>query len=289
LILVCARGPNAWQKVAALSLLLVAGAEYKAFGTSRRFNAVRGPVISDYSLDVHPGFNRTTHEYLRRRPQYRSITYNVGPNATDFRHLEMATPQGFDPFLPSQYATLIQKIGHFRDNRQFDVDPRNTDAMRLLGAGYVITGEGGSLYPALKADPRYRLLEPLTDFYKVFELVDATSVFAWEQGSESSGGEVRAWTPELRKLSVRSASGGVFRLSEQYYPGWTATVDGTTVPIERCHDAFQCIPVPAGEHTVEFRYRSTWLATGAVVSILSILLATAAVRFRRRAPADAAL
>lgn len=284
LILVCARGPNAWRKVAALSLLLVAGAEYKAFGTSRRFNAVRGPVISDYSLDVHPGFNRTTHEYLRRRPQYRAITDDVGPYATDFRHLGLATPQGFDPFLPSQYVALIQKIGHFRDNRQFSIDPRDTSAMRLLGAGYVITGESGSLYPSLKADPRYRLLEPLTDFYKVFELVDATPAFGWE--SDGAGGaEMRAWTAELRRIFVRSAGGGAFRLSEQYVPGWTAAVDGKAVLIERCHDAFQCIGLPAGEHTVEFRYRSIWLLPGAIVSLASILLAVVAVRYRRRADA----
>jgi uncharacterized membrane protein YfhO len=77
---------------------------------------------------------------------------------------------------------------------------------------------------------------------------------------------------------VRSESGGVFRLSEQNLPGWQATVDGRETPIERCHDALQCVAVTMGDHNVEFRYRSRWLIPGALVSLFSLLLALAAVR-----------
>jgi uncharacterized membrane protein YfhO len=89
---------------------------------------------------------------------------------------------------------------------------------------------------------------------------------------------VAAWQPERRSFRVRSDAGGAFRLTEQFYPGWTATIDGALTSIARCHEAFQCVIMPAGEHRVEFRYRSRTLLIGLAISLLSALVIAAAVR-----------
>ena len=60
-------------------------------------------------------------------------------------------------------------------------------------------------------------------------------------------------------------------MSEQSFPGWRAFVDGSETHIERCHEAFQCITLPGGEHSVEFRYRSQWLRIGFFVSLASLI------------------
>jgi hypothetical protein len=191
----------------------------------------------------------------------------TGPDAVSFRHAGLTTPQGMDPFLPSQYQALIERIAHFYDHRQLDLDPDREASLRLLGVRYFGTSTQGLLYPRLMANPHFHLMKPDKKYYKIFELDDAQPAFGWEQPGSV---EIVAWEPERRAFQLHSEAGGVFRLSEQNLPGWKATVDGRETPIEHCHDALQCISLPAGDHAVEFRYRSRWLIPGAAISLLSL-------------------
>ncbi len=54
--------------------------------------------------------------------------------------------------------------------------------------------------------------------------------------------------------------------------GWTATVDGQPVEIERVNVAFMAVDVPAGGHVIEFHYMTPGLQTGAVITLLCALL-----------------
>ena len=56
------------------------------------------------------------------------------------------------------------------------------------------------------------------------------------------------------KATTTSATGGWLVYSESNLPGWIATIDGERVPIRTANYLFQAIEVPAGEHSVEFRY-----------------------------------
>ena len=51
-------------------------------------------------------------------------------------------------------------------------------------------------------------------------------------------------------------------VSQTWYPGWTALVNGQPSEILRANVAFQAIKVPAGSNTVELRYREPGLAAG---------------------------
>jgi uncharacterized membrane protein YfhO len=59
---------------------------------------------------------------------------------------------------------------------------------------------------------------------------------------------------------------------ENYYPAWHASVDGTVAPVLRANHAFRAVPVPAGDHTVRFEYRSEKLQSTAAISVGLILL-----------------
>lgn len=65
---------------------------------------------------------------------------------------------------------------------------------------------------------------------------------------------------------------GRFALIEQYYPGWRAEIDGKAVAIKRWHDAFQSVPVPAGNHQIRFTFKSGSLRLGAIVSVVSMIV-----------------
>ncbi len=68
-------------------------------------------------------------------------------------------------------------------------------------------------------------------------------------------------------------------VSELFYPGWRATVDGTDTPIYRADHALRAVLVPAGRHSVEMVFDPLSFRVGAVIS-LATLLAAALVLLR---------
>ena len=52
------------------------------------------------------------------------------------------------------------------------------------------------------------------------------------------------------ELEVDAQSRGLLVLSENYYPGWRATVDGQTAPIYRVDSALRGVIVPRGHSRV---------------------------------------
>jgi hypothetical protein len=65
-------------------------------------------------------------------------------------------------------------------------------------------------------------------------------------------------------------------LTDSWFPGWKATVDGKQVPIERVDYLIRGLPVPAGAHRVEFSYAPVSWTFGWVVSLLALMAIVAA-------------
>lgn len=259
--------------VLAAALLVAAGAEYKVFGTSNRLNAAVGQPHWTGSFEHIPAMDPTTFSHLRRNSQYRVLVDLTASWPQELRHYRFATPQGFDTLLPDQYRKLVgQGMGRFRNNREFDVEPENEAALRLFGVRFYISSINGPHYRRLVESPHFRLVEPSSEYHKAFEYVNAQPPFGWESPGAAHLVRALAGTPERRRFEVRSETGGRFFLAEQFYPGWRAAVDGRPVPIERWRGAFQSIQVPAGEHHLEFRYRTPGLLPGAALSLVSALL-----------------
>jgi uncharacterized membrane protein YfhO len=55
-------------------------------------------------------------------------------------------------------------------------------------------------------------------------------------------------------ITARLRQPGVAVLSASFDPGWTATVDGHARPTEMVAPALVATAIPAGTHTIEFRY-----------------------------------
>jgi len=60
-------------------------------------------------------------------------------------------------------------------------------------------------------------------------------------------------------------------LSDVYYPGWRAFVDGQPQPILRADYLFRAVAVPAGQHTVTFEYAPPSVTVGLVISGAAII------------------
>ena len=105
----------------------------------------------------------------------------------------------------------------------------------------------------------------------MYEYLDAQPPYSWEGDSDGTQVEREESTPESRMFKVRSAAGGKLALHEQFFPGWTAWIDGNPAAAEPWMGAFQAVAVPAGEHTVEFRYHSRLLGMGRAISLVALI------------------
>jgi hypothetical protein len=269
---------RAWM---AALLLVVAAADYKVYGAGRWFNAMPGDVDQEHDRHGIRGLHREGYEVVTANRAYRVfLDEGASPQTNDLRYWGLATPQGFDPFLPIQFREAVERYVPFRTNRVFYPDLHRPELFRAFGVRYVFTHEGSGSEPFLAKSSDFRRIIGQDDsFYRIYEFLPATAPYRWEPG----GGEARAngWMPERRDFEVRSESGGRFVLVEQFYPGWRATVDGQPAAVERWGGAFQSIAVPPGAHRVSFAYRSTYLGIGALVSGIA-LAALAAVAWSER-------
>jgi hypothetical protein len=73
------------------------------------------------------------------------------------------------------------------------------------------------------------------------------------------------------RLHVQTDFPAFLVLTDTYYPGWKATVDGESAEIYPTDLMFRGIFVPAGDHTIEFSYEPGSFKVGAALSLLSVL------------------
>ena len=115
-------------------------------------------------------------------------------------------------------------------------------------------------------------------------LLSAPLESALEPGIESAPEEIRfgASGPNRMELTVRSQSRGLLVLSEIFYPGWRATVNGKKARIHEVDGALRGVVIPRGESRIVFRSTpwSFWL--GALLSVAAFSGTLAAVILTRR-------
>jgi hypothetical protein len=81
--------------------------------------------------------------------------------------------------------------------------------------------------------------------------------------------EVLSDSPNHYILRVDTPSSGWLLVSDVWYPGWRASVDGNNKAILRADYLFRAIQVEAGHHQVVFSYRPLSFELGAVISLVS--------------------
>jgi hypothetical protein len=100
-----------------------------------------------------------------------------------------------------------------------------------------------------------------------------------ESGSTVAGGAdgcterpdaatIRKYTSNTVELAVNSQCGGLLVLSDEYYPGWTATVNGKSATVYPTDVALRGVSVPAGRSTVTFHYRPSSFRLGIVAFLI---------------------
>jgi uncharacterized membrane protein YfhO len=72
-------------------------------------------------------------------------------------------------------------------------------------------------------------------------------------------------------LEVSLARPKFLFMSESYYPGWKAYVDGDERRIYRANYAFRAVFLEPGDHRVDFIYRPMTFLLGAAISVATLM------------------
>ena len=102
-------------------------------------------------------------------------------------------------------------------------------------------------------------------------------------------GTISLTSYEANALSYEAETdGGVAVFSDIYYPGWQCTVDGEPTQVLRANYVLRAIVLPAGRHTVEFRFdpqslhTTEAIANTSLVTLVLLLLALVGWEIYRR-------
>ena len=78
---------------------------------------------------------------------------------------------------------------------------------------------------------------------------------------------VQTESPERLHIKYTTDAPSTLLIAQAWYPGWQATIDGQTVPIQRADLLLSAIAVPEGEHTVLMAFTPRSLFLGLWVSL----------------------
>ncbi|MBS1665465.1 MAG: YfhO family protein [Bacteroidetes bacterium] len=186
------------------------------------------------------------------------------------------------------------KLGLYQDLIENQLSKGNMQVYNMLNTKYFIqrNPQNGQLQPALNGaafGPCWlvRSIHYVKDGNEEMKALDSINVrdtaivqqrFAAQVKSlpeADSTASIRLTDNQLDKLIYQfSSTKPQFAvLSEIYYDkGWNAYVDGTKTDYLRVDYVLRGLPVPAGKHTIEFRFEPSSYKTGSMISTWSALL-----------------
>ena len=131
---------------------------------------------------------------------------------------------------------------------------------------YLKTGGTRDSFGALRP-----LLDPRTQ--AVVESDDRGAI-APDPACSTTGADsatITRYEPSRIDIRVKSGCAGLVVLSDTYFPGWTATVNGHSSTVYPTDVAFRGIVVPAGTSTVVLRYQPRSFRDGLALALVAVL------------------
>lgn len=99
-------------------------------------------------------------------------------------------------------------------------------------------------------------------------------LFNFETGKDSTSTiELTSYKPNHLKYVSNNSKNGFGVFSEMYYKnGWKATIDGKDAEIYNVDYVLRGLNIPAGKHTIEFKFEPEVIKTGSMIALTSTVL-----------------
>ncbi|MBQ0787415.1 MAG: YfhO family protein, partial [Oceanihabitans sp.] len=85
--------------------------------------------------------------------------------------------------------------------------------------------------------------------------------------------ELFSYQPDELQYKAENKAAGLAVFSEIHYPyGWNAYIDGKLVPHYRVNYVLRALEIPAGKHTIDFKFEPIIVSQGILVSLTSTII-----------------
>ncbi|HET6268114.1 MAG TPA: YfhO family protein, partial [Acidobacteriota bacterium] len=186
-------------------------------------------------------------------------------NSLDFPYVKVFqdNPTDLEAKLLLQNELRPQKIRKGEENTPFAIFENKSYLPRVR---FVRT-----LIPVPDLSAATSILKRGTDFDWVNSAIVETKT---ELQHALAGGKILSsiYNSGFIQIHAKTEGNAFLILSDQYYPGWTALVDGKQTSIYRTNGLVRGVFVTApGDHTIEFHFAPPFLLWGAVFSSLTLV------------------
>jgi hypothetical protein len=282
-------------------------------GLSRVFT-IGGVITFQEAYEQAGGWEGDLQPYVAQREYLQpslNILYDV-PSADGYANLTPAwltqvwgnakQPGFVDGLVVKSGEQLLARQGFARLLSLYNVRyfitylPFQGEGFELLG----VYGPGAHLYENRSARPRafavpsYTVVDDVTaalnrlvspDFDPTQEVVllaaPAEHDGATHPDRFASSVRITEYEPLHVAIDAEINQLGFLVLSDLYYPGWEAIVDGQIVPIYQANACVRAVPLEEGQHRVDFFFQPKPLRYGALISGLSALALIVAFRLSK--------
>lgn len=194
----------------------------------------------------------------------------------------------------------------------YQIAKNNLEVLNMLNVKYVIqTDKEGKEFPTSNPDANGNAwfvkaikYVPNTDAeMKALDSLDSKNVAvvnqyefgSWRKDNSNNNFAkdslatitLNSYKPNYLKYTSNNANDGLAVFSEIYYQkGWKATIDGKESSIYRVDYTLRGLGIPAGKHTIEFKFEPEVIKTGSTITLISgvgmLLLLIGGVYFERK-------
>ncbi|MCI0396892.1 MAG: YfhO family protein, partial [Chloroflexi bacterium] len=220
-------------------------------------------------------------------------TWTIAPVAIDSGLLRAGWPEpGPRQVLPVAVAETVTLqaagSGEWRIHGLTLVNERDGTFQSLVAGNYRLIHSGDvKIYENLDALPRAFLVYEWEYRPDVASSVEAMRASGFDPARTAvlvgdgplpgdgpvTGGtaQVLNYEPERVVVQVESEAAGLLLLTDAWYPGWQATVDGQLAATYQADGLFRGVMVPAGEHEIIFSFTSSSFAAGRLLSLGGVI------------------
>lgn len=241
--------------------------------------------LNTKSFSMKPAMAQQT---IEPRPVDLQILQDTAMNyrVMDLSRFGDAMPSYFHKCIGGYHAA---KLTRYQDLIDRQISKNNVEVLNMLNAKYLVVDDATAhINPEALGNgwfvDKVTYVKGAQAEMAVLDTLHTAVGAVADESFRSVLGEAKAVMPgdtiietvykpnELHYKTI-SRNGGLAVFSEIYFPwGWTATVDGKEVPVGRVNYVLRALQLPAGEHTVVFRFDPQSVHTTETVAYASVVL-----------------
>ncbi|QNE41587.1 YfhO family protein [Hymenobacter sp. NBH84] len=186
------------------------------------------------------------------------------------------------------------KLRRYQDLYEWQIARNNIQVLNMLNTRYIIMppqqagqteqvqrnpaalGNAWFVSDIEKVQSPDQEINALSSFNPATTAVVDVSKFPLAETSYLTAGssiKLTAYSPDELKYTYNATQPGLVVFSEIYYKdGWNAFIDGKPAPYLRANYVLRAMQVPAGQHTIEFKFEPSAYSIGNTISLISSIL-----------------